>query len=99
MPEILDISGGPVTITGNTAGAPDELEGAIDCGLTNNPLDGSQLYYATSMVAGTTYRLTLSSARSPTGLNRCAAGARPRPTRSLQQSSPVGPSYNGDLSE
>jgi hypothetical protein len=54
----LTLTSGQASVSGSTAGAPDEHP-ALSCG--GPALDGPQLYYAVDLTAGTLYRLLLSA--------------------------------------
>jgi hypothetical protein len=57
-PATVTLTTSPVTVTGDTTGAPNQFGTTIGCG-TGYDYDGSQLYYKMTLLAGKTYTLVL----------------------------------------
>jgi hypothetical protein len=57
--EKLTWSGGKITKTGTTAGAPNEYGSSINCGNLTTPIPGPQVYYKVDLTGGTSYKLSL----------------------------------------
>lgn len=77
--QALTLSGGQVTVTGDTTSMPNQWGNNINCGYYSGAFDGPQLYYKLPMTGGTSYEITFkpsyNGARFYVATNTCTVSA------------------------